>query len=373
MKKLVKRSDKVAYYGIKQADGSVIYKKMLGFSELNVSKNPKEYTRQYTTDDFETTSVIGYSPSMSFAFDRYKGNDVQDDIVNIFDNEITGTLAVREILMVDKNKPLQSGFKCVKRPFCVVCDNEGSSTDAYTYAGTFKSKGKAQEGIAIFDISQKAVFLKKISSENFDDMTTYDFANFVSARAVAGGYYNTSYLELGNEEYHKNQGKILVMDNIQSRTCRIKMHDFFGKREFSEADIGRTFKIYVSLRGALSFVRLGIFEEKGTSPLIVTEQITELGKYNIFELDYTVTANSLKHTLIGIEQTGKQSKTLYIDDIYVYEYENHVMPVMTLDEVLEETAEAEEKESTETEETAEVEEKEPTQTEETDDATEIQS
>ncbi|MBE7053408.1 MAG: hypothetical protein E7391_03935 [Ruminococcaceae bacterium] len=361
MKKLVKRSDKVAYYGLKQADGSVIYKKMLGFSELNVSKNPKEYTRQYTTDDFETTSVIGYSPSMSFAFDRYKGNEVQDDIVNIFDKEITGSSALRTILIVDKNDETYGGYNCKKRLFAVVPDNEGNSTDAYTYSGNFKCKGKSVSGVAKLDISGNAIFLKEISRETFDNMTTSEFANFVTSRFVMGGGYRKSGLSL----CEKDGNKYIEMGEIRSRSERIKIHDIFGKREFTKEDIGRTFKICVLIAGGDNLTRIGIFSPNGTSPIVAVDKITknDFNGYTRFELDYTVTADTLNYTLLGIDQNtedkGYECQWLYIDDIFVYEYENVAMPIMTLDEVLEETTEVEEKESTETE--------------ETEDATEIQS
>ena len=61
---LKKRSDIVAFYGIEDT-----FHRMRGFTEGSISKNPKEYSRQYIDEDGEQTDVVGYSPSMSYAFD----------------------------------------------------------------------------------------------------------------------------------------------------------------------------------------------------------------------------------------------------------------------------------------------------------------
>ena len=71
---LVKRSDKVAYYGIPGVNNAVTYTRMQGFTETTKSKNPIEYSRQYVDESFERSDVTGYSTAMSFAFDQYKDN-----------------------------------------------------------------------------------------------------------------------------------------------------------------------------------------------------------------------------------------------------------------------------------------------------------
>lgn len=133
---LVKRSGKVLFYGVPGEDGKVVLTRATGFTDASTSKNPKEYSRQYIDEEFEQTDVVGYSPSTSYAFDYYQGNAVQEDIISISDKEKTGSEAVRTLVLVDI-----ATKKAVKRDFAVIPDSEGDGTDAYTYSGTFKSKG----------------------------------------------------------------------------------------------------------------------------------------------------------------------------------------------------------------------------------------
>lgn len=143
---LVKRSDKKAFWGVGGADAEV-FSRMRGFTELSGSKNPVEYSRRYIDEQFETTSVTGYSPSWSFGFDDYVGDVVLEDIVNILDDEAIGTDAEREMVFVDFARPTEDGsYPAVKRKFAVIGDSEGDGTDAYTYGGNFKVAGDAVKG-----------------------------------------------------------------------------------------------------------------------------------------------------------------------------------------------------------------------------------
>ena len=147
--KLVNRHDKVAYYGVTDADGSVVYHRMCGFTKMDTSKNPVEYSRRYIDESFEQTDVVAFSPSISFAFDRYSGNPVHEDIVKLSDNEILGTDAVRSIIIADiSTKDENSECSAVMRDFSVMVENEGNSTDAYTLSGTMSTKGEKVFGKA---------------------------------------------------------------------------------------------------------------------------------------------------------------------------------------------------------------------------------
>lgn len=152
--KLVKRHQKVAYYGVPTADSTTVtFTRMQGFTSLSTAKNPKEYSRQYVDEAFEESDVVGYSPSMSYAFDQHKGNTVHDDIVKITDGELTGDDAVRDIILVDLTEKTGDTYAARKRSFSVIPDSEGDSTDAYTYSGTFKTKGASIEGTVTIDDS----------------------------------------------------------------------------------------------------------------------------------------------------------------------------------------------------------------------------
>lgn len=145
---MIKRSDKKLFYGVPNGDGEITFARAKYFTEASVSKNPGEYTRQYIDESEERTDVVRYSPSISYAFDEYKGDPVIEDIIKISDGELLGTDARRELVQVDFSSPVDGGFKAVKRTFAVIADSEGGSADAYTYGGTFKAVSKKTVGVA---------------------------------------------------------------------------------------------------------------------------------------------------------------------------------------------------------------------------------
>lgn len=145
---LIKRSDKVSFFG-NMSTGSEVFNRMRGFTSLSGSKNPAEYSRQYVDEEFETTDVTGYSPSIDFGFDQYKGDLVHDEMVEILDGEKTGTEARRNIVTVDFSQPVTGGgYKATKREYAIIGDAEGDSMDAYTYSGTFRATGARITGTA---------------------------------------------------------------------------------------------------------------------------------------------------------------------------------------------------------------------------------
>jgi hypothetical protein len=150
-RKLVKRSDKVSFLGC-ISDDSETFNRMRGFTTLSGSKNPTEYSRRYIDEEFETTDVTGYSPSLEFGFDQYIGDTVHEEMVEILDNEKLGTEARRNIVTVDFSQSEGEGsYKAVKREYAIIGDAEGDSNDAYTYSGTFRATGKRVVGTATVD------------------------------------------------------------------------------------------------------------------------------------------------------------------------------------------------------------------------------
>ena len=147
----VKRSDKLAFYGVKSGSTTTYYR-MKGFTDISGSKNPKEYTRQYVDEEFEQSDVVGYSPSFSYGFDQHKGNEVHNDIIKIHDDELVHGDAVRSIIFVDLTTEAVDGTDktadAKMRDFAVIADSEGGSLDAYTYTGTLKVKGEKVNGTA---------------------------------------------------------------------------------------------------------------------------------------------------------------------------------------------------------------------------------
>lgn len=144
---LVKRSDKVSFFG-NMNTGTETFNRMRGFTTLSGAKNPSEYSRQYVDEEFETTDVTGYSPSIDFGFDQYKNDLVHDEMVAILDGEKTGTEARRNIVTVDFSQVSGGEYKATKREYAIIGDTEGDSMDAYTYSGTFRATGKRITGTA---------------------------------------------------------------------------------------------------------------------------------------------------------------------------------------------------------------------------------
>lgn len=147
---LAKRSDKKAFYGVKSGMQTTFHR-MSKFTEISVSKNPKEYSRQYVDEDFEVSDVTGYAPTLSVSFDLHTDNPVHADIAEIYDGELTSDDAVREIIIVDftNETEAKSGkYKAYKRSYAVLPENEGGDTDRYGYSATFKAKSGVVSGYA---------------------------------------------------------------------------------------------------------------------------------------------------------------------------------------------------------------------------------
>ncbi len=148
MDKIAKRSDKIAFYGIINGE-EVEFKRMRGFTELSISKNPVEYQRRYIDEKTERNDVVGYAPSISYSFDKFSDDLVHQDIITIADNELIGSDAVRSILLVDTSAEAEGGnFSAILRNWSVIPDSEGNDTEAYTYSGTLKSNGDIIKGYA---------------------------------------------------------------------------------------------------------------------------------------------------------------------------------------------------------------------------------
>lgn len=144
MSGIVKRAQKVSFVETVPA-GTLA--RMKGFTALSISKNPKEYTRQYVDEEGEDTDVVGYSPSMEFALDQRLADASQKPFIDIIDGELVGDAAKLNIVTVDMSTV--APFKAIKRQYVVVAGSEGDSMDAYTYAGTLKAvAGTKEEGTA---------------------------------------------------------------------------------------------------------------------------------------------------------------------------------------------------------------------------------
>ena len=84
----------------------------------------------------------------------YTNTPVHKEIVSITDGELLGSEAVRNVVIVDLSQPAgetAGQFVAWKKPYSVIPDTEGDSTDAYTYSGTLRTAGESVKGYATSD------------------------------------------------------------------------------------------------------------------------------------------------------------------------------------------------------------------------------
>ena len=130
---IVQRHKVLAFYGVPGENDSVTYTRMSKFTSLTQNKNPIEYSRQYVDEPFTETDVVGYGPTIDYAFDKH------EDIVAVTNGEKLGDEAVRTIVIIDISDTTVTGFK---REYSVIPGTEGDNVNIYTYSGSFKARGE---------------------------------------------------------------------------------------------------------------------------------------------------------------------------------------------------------------------------------------
>ena len=146
---MIKRSEKLAFMEIVDGDLAV-YRRMTGFTEFSLSKNPKEYSRKYIDEDMERSEVVGYSPAISYKFDIDPENPVHQFLGKVADRELLGSDAQCNIIVADLSALDEEGrAKAILRKFSVIPQNEGDDRDTYTVSGSFKAAGSKIFGTAI--------------------------------------------------------------------------------------------------------------------------------------------------------------------------------------------------------------------------------
>ena len=160
--KITPRHKMLGFYGVPVTEGDtteITYTRMRKFTQLSQSKNPIEYNRQYVDEQFQQTDVMGYSPTIDYAFDRYSGYPMQEDIIKISDEELVGEDAVRSIILVDT----ETG-KAIKRDYSVIPNTEGDNINIYTYSGTLKCRGEKVHGTATSEDNWQTVTFTESTS-----------------------------------------------------------------------------------------------------------------------------------------------------------------------------------------------------------------
>lgn len=68
---------------------------------MSDGKNSTEYSRQYVDEESERSDVVGYAPSMDYEFDLHTNDAVLKRLATITDDELLGSDAQVNIVMVD--------------------------------------------------------------------------------------------------------------------------------------------------------------------------------------------------------------------------------------------------------------------------------
>ena len=141
---LVMRDENVAFYEI---PGQYAFVRMEGFTSMSTSKSATEHSRKYVDERSSRTDTVGYEESISYSFDRYDGNAVQDDIVTITDEEKVGKQATRRIIQVDMKTLSEDGTTASgrMRSYSVVPDGSGDDANVLTYSGNLKNNGEWED------------------------------------------------------------------------------------------------------------------------------------------------------------------------------------------------------------------------------------
>ena len=143
---MIKRCEKLAFMKVGDTNE---YTRMKGFTELSVSKNPKEYSRKYIDEDMERSAVVGYSPAMTYKLDLDPADSVHAVFTNIADHELTGDDAVKSVAIVDVSSLDSDGkANAIVREFTIIPATEGDDSDTYTVGGTMKAAGEITFGKA---------------------------------------------------------------------------------------------------------------------------------------------------------------------------------------------------------------------------------
>lgn len=148
--KIVGRHQRVAFMNVSIGEEAANYQRMTGFTQMTNSKNPKEYSRQYVDRESEDTDVVGYSPAISYSFDRHTNTPVHERIAKVHDGELTGSDALVDVVVVDffASSGAEGTYVARKRTYAIIPDADGDGTDALIYTGSLKSKSDVEEGTA---------------------------------------------------------------------------------------------------------------------------------------------------------------------------------------------------------------------------------
>jgi hypothetical protein len=130
-----------------------------GFTDFTENKNPKEYSRQYIHESAERTDLVGYAPSVTYAFDVFDADAVQAALMEIMLSEAVGDAAAVTVVTAFLHKKTEGErVEAIRREYTVCPTKMGNGTEALICSGTLKARGDAQRGT--FDVDAKQFYEK---------------------------------------------------------------------------------------------------------------------------------------------------------------------------------------------------------------------
>lgn len=119
-----------------------------GFTDFTESKNPIEYSRQYINEATERTDIVGFAPSVTYAFDVLDADEVQGALMEITVSEALGDAAVVSVVTAFLHNRNEDGYAIATRREYTVCPGKlGQGTEALIVTGTLKACGDPTYGV----------------------------------------------------------------------------------------------------------------------------------------------------------------------------------------------------------------------------------
>jgi len=145
--KLIKRSKWRSFMDVGEASVPSLSLMGEGFTQLEESKNPVEYSRKYVHEDSERTDVVGFAPSVAYAVDAHSDSAVIAKIIKAHEQELTMEDAHVNIVSVNLFEEGVTEGSCVayKRTYAIIPDSKAGD-NALTYSGTFKCVSEKIKG-----------------------------------------------------------------------------------------------------------------------------------------------------------------------------------------------------------------------------------
>ncbi|MBO5649451.1 MAG: hypothetical protein J6S76_06005 [Clostridia bacterium] len=119
-----------------------------GFTDFTENKNPREYSRRYIHESTERTDLVGFAPSVTYAFDVCDADCVQEHLLKMTMEEEVGADARVTVVTAFLYRPgeREGCVRAIRRAYTVCPARLGSGTEALICSGTMKACAEAEVG-----------------------------------------------------------------------------------------------------------------------------------------------------------------------------------------------------------------------------------